>query len=218
MTVTSRSRVLIADDHVLVAEGLKNFLTAAFDVVAIVHDGHSLLQTARALRPDVVVADIGMPVLNGLDAGERVKRILPGVKLIFLTVSPDADVVVEAFRRGASGYLLKNSAPVELVSAIRCVLEGKAYLSPELCTTAPELLALLDVDRSSCERLTERQVEVIQLLAEGRSLKEAGAVLNLTARTIAFHKYRIMHNLHLRNHADIVQYALQKHIVLPWGQ
>jgi DNA-binding NarL/FixJ family response regulator len=215
MPFTSRPRVLIADDHVLVAEGLKNFLIADFDVVAVVHDGQSLLHVAQALKPDVVVADIGMPVLNGLDASERVKRILPSVKLIFLTVSPDPDVVVDAFRRGASGYLLKNSAAVELVSAIRCVLEGKAYLSPELCTTVPELLASFDVDRSCGERLTERQVEVLQLIAEGKSLKEAGAVLNLTPRTIAFHKYRIMRNLHLRNDADIVQYALQKHITFP---
>jgi len=104
---------------------------------------------------------------------------------------------------------------VELVSAIRCVLEGKAYLSPELCTIVPELLASFDVERSHGERLTERQVEVVQLLAEGKSLKEAGAVLNLTPRTIAFHKYRIMHNLRLRSDADIVQYALRKHIVFP---
>jgi DNA-binding NarL/FixJ family response regulator len=215
MSIASRPRVLIADDHVLVAEGLKNFLTSHFNVVAVVHDGQSLLHMAQALRPEIVVADIGMPVLNGLDAGERVKRILPSAKLIFLTVSPDPDVVVEAFRRGASGYLLKNSAPVELVSAIRCVLEGKAYISPELCTIVPELLASFDVNRSCGERLTERQVEVLQLLAEGKSLKEAGAVLNLTARTIAFHKYRIMNNLHLRNDADIVQYALRTHVVFP---
>jgi DNA-binding NarL/FixJ family response regulator len=213
MSETSRPRILIADDHVLVADAFKRFLATDFDVVATVHDGRSLIQAANTLRPDVVLADIGMPFLNGLHAAERIKRALPKVHLIYVTINHDPCIIAEAFRLGASGYLLKTSAASELVKAIHCVLQGKRYLSPSLAVSVPELLGRLDESQSSRYKLTDRQVEVLQLLAEGRSMKEAGAVLNLTTRTIAFHKYRIMDSLGLVNDAEVVQYAMREHIV-----
>jgi len=213
MLGSSRPRILIADDHVLVAEALKKFLVADFDVIGMVHDGRSLLLTAQALAPDVIVADIGMPLLNGLDAAERIKRFLPGVKFIFITITDAPDVIAEAFRRGASGYLLKTSTGAKLVAAIYDAIEGKPYLSPELCSSVPGVLAQFESTGGWHDSLTERQREVLQLLAEGRSMKETAAVLNLTTRTVAFHKYRIMNTLHLRNDADIVRYAMQNHML-----
>jgi DNA-binding NarL/FixJ family response regulator len=213
MSETSRPRILIADDHVLVADAFKRFLATDFDVVATVHDGRSLIQAANTLRPDVILADIGMPFLNGLNAAERIKRALPKVHLIYVTINQDPSIIAEAFRLGASGYLLKTSAASELAKAIHCVMQGKRYLSPSLAVSVPELLAQLDESHSSRYKLTDRQVEVLQLLAEGRSMKEAGAVLNLTTRTIAFHKYRIMESLGLVNDAEVVQYAMREHIV-----
>ena len=213
MPATSRSRILIADDHVLVAEAFKRFLTTDFDVIATVHDGRSLIQTATTLRPDVILTDIGMPFLNGLHAAERIKRVLPEAHLIYVTVNQDPGIIAEAFRLGASGYVLKTSAASELVKAIHCALQGKRYLSPSIAASVPELLAQLDESQSSRYKLTDRQVEVLQLLAEGRSMKEAAAVLNLTTRTVAFHKYRIMDSLGLSNDAEVVQYAMREHIV-----
>ena len=213
MSETSRPRILIADDHVLVADAFKRFLATDFDVVATVHDGRSLIQAANTLRPDVILADIGMPFLNGLNAAERIKRALPKVHLIYVTINQDPGIIAEAFRLGASGYLLKTSAASELAKGIHCVMQGKRYLSPSLAVSVPELLAQLDESQSSRYKLTDRQVEVLQLLAEGRSMKEAGAVLNLTTRTIAFHKYRIMDSLGLVNDAEVVQYAMREHIV-----
>jgi DNA-binding NarL/FixJ family response regulator len=213
MSETSRPRILIADDHVVVAEAFKCFLATDFEVIATVHDGRSLIQAANTLQPDVILADIGMPFLNGLDAGERIKRALPTVKLIYVTVNRDPIIITEALRRGASGYLLKTSAASELVTAIHCTMQGKRYLSPSLARSVPELLAQLEEPQSSRSKLTARQIEVLQLLAEGRSMKEAAAVLNLTNRTVAFHKYRIMDRLRLSNDAEVLQYAIRQHIV-----
>lgn len=213
MPVTSRPRILIADDHTLVAEAFKRFLATDFDVIATVHDGRSLIEVANTLRPDVILTDIGMPFLNGLHAAERIKRALPEVHLIYVTVNHDPEIIAEAFRLGASAYVLKTSAASELVKAIHCALQGKRYLSPSLTTPAPELLTQLDDSQSSRYKLTDRQIEVLQLLAEGRSMKEAAAVLNLTTRTVAFHKYRIMDSLSLNNDAEVVRYAIREHIV-----
>ena len=213
MPATNRSRILIADDHALVAEAFKRFLATDFDVIATVHDGRSLIQTATTLRPDVILTDIGMPYLNGLHAAERIKRVLPEAHLVYVTVNQDPGIVAEAFRLGASGYVLKTSAASELVNAIHCALQGKRYLSPSIATSVPELLAQLNESHSSRYKLTDRQVEVLQLLAEGRSMKEAAAVLNLTTRTVAFHKYRIMDCLSLTSDAEVVQYAMREHIV-----
>ena len=203
----SRPRIVIADDHTLIAEGFHKLLEKEFEVVAKVHDGHSLIEAARKLHPDVLLVDIGMPLLNGLEAAQRIKRTLPDIKVIFVTINRDADVVAEAFRGGASAYLPKTAAASELVSAIHKALKGECYISPQLKPLAGDSSAIPET------QLTERQVEVLQLLAEGRSMREAASVLNLTARTVAFHKYRIMESLHLRNDAEVVQYALRHHVV-----
>ncbi len=212
MPEAARPRILIADDHKLIAEAFKSFLANDFDVIATVHDGRSLIQAANTLRPDVILADIGMAFLNGLRAAERVKRVLPEVKVIFVTINQDPGIIAEAFRLGGSGYLLKTSAASELARAIRYALQGKPYLSPSLAASMPELLSQLEIQPSGCN-LTDRQVEVLQLLAEGRSMKETAAVLNLATRTIAFHKYRIMDSLGVHSDAEMVQYAMREHIV-----
>lgn len=213
MSETSRPRILIADDHALIAEAFKTLLATDFEVIATVHDGRSLIQASTTLRPDVILADIGMPVLNGLDAVERINRVSPQFKLICVTVNHDPCLIAEAFRRGASGYLLKTAAASELVTAIHHVLQGKTYLSSSLVTSVPGLLRELEESNSLRNNLSDRQLDVLQLLAEGRSMKEAAAVLNLTTRTVAFHKYRLMNRLGLHNDAEVVQYAMREHIV-----
>jgi DNA-binding NarL/FixJ family response regulator len=213
MSETNRPRILIADDHALIAEAFKRLLATDFDVIATVHNGRSLIQAAVTLRPEVILADISMPQLNGLHAAERIKRILPAAKVLYVTVNQDPDIIAEAFRCGASGYVLKTAAATELVTAIRCTLQGERYLTPGLSATVPEPLAGPDEPPSSRYKLTDRQLEVLQLLAEGRSMKEAAAVLNLTTRTVAFHKYRIMDTLSLDSDAEVVRYAMREHIV-----
>jgi DNA-binding NarL/FixJ family response regulator len=213
MSATSRPRILIADDHILVAEAFKTFLAPDFDVIATLHDGRSLIASAMALRPDVIVADIAMPLLNGLDAADRIKRSLPDVKVVFVTLHREPSLIAEAFRHRASAYLLKTCAASELVIAIRQALMGKTYLSPTLAALLPELLVLLREFTSARDKLTDRQLEVLQLLAEGKSMKETAAVLNLKVETVAFHKYRLMSGLNLQNDAEIVQCAVREHIV-----
>lgn len=213
MLSTSRSRVLIADDHALIAEAFRKLLAAEFDVVAIVHDGRSLMATAEALKPDVILVDIGMPLLNGLEAAQRIKRTLPDVKVVYVTINHDPGLVAEAFRRGASGYLSKTAAASELTAAIHHALSGDRYVSSQLKTGLTRSSAPAHEFSSSEPQLTDRQIEVLQLLAEGKSMKEAAAVLNLTTRTVAFHKYRIMENLQLRNDAEVVQYAVKHHLI-----
>lgn len=210
----SRSRILIADDHTLVADLCKKLLETEFDVVGTVGDGRALLRSAADLKPDVIVVDIGMPVLNGLDAGQQVKEMLPAVKLVYLTMNPDPEVAAEAFRRGASGYLLKTCAASEMVVAVRKVLRGMSYMSPGLCKETVSYLrnqSKMAVEEE--ERLTERQREVLQLLAEGKVMKEVGGILNMATRTVAFHKYRIMEVLGARSNAELVRYAVRNHMI-----
>ena len=205
-------RVLIADDHTLVAESLRKLLESEFSVVGTVADGRALLRAVPELKPDVIVLDIGMPLLNGLDAGEQVKQKVPGVKLVYLTMNQDAEIASEAFRRGASGYLLKTCVASELVAAIRNVLKGKSYVSPRIAREMKPALSRSGKPRPR-PKLTPRQIEVLQLLAEGRSMKEVAGVLNLTPRTVAFHKYRIMEVLRLKSNAELVQYAIRNRII-----
>ncbi len=210
----SRPKVMIADDHTLVAEACKKLLEAEYEVVATVSDGRALVRIAATLKPQVIIVDVGMPLLNGLDAGQQVKQLLRSVKLVFLTMNPDADLAAEAFRRGASAYLLKTCAASELTVAVREVLKGKSYLSPSIAKDTVDFL--LRQDKAMIEeghRLTERQREVLQLLAEGKSMKEVASVLNLTIRTVAFHKYRIMEVLHAKSNAELVQYAIRNHVI-----
>ncbi len=212
--MTNRSRILIADDHNLVAELCKRLLETEFDVIGVVSNGRALVRAASKLRPDVVVLDIAMPVLNGLDAGRQLKELLPAVKLVYLTMNPDVEVAAEAFRRGASGYLLKTCAAVEMVLAVRDVLRGKSYISPALSRDTIDFLRRQDKELvAEGELLTERQREVLQLLAEGKVMKEVGDILHMTTRTVAYHKYRMMEVLGTKSNAELVKYAVRNHMV-----
>jgi len=214
MTMTNRSRILIADDHNLVAELCKRLLETEFDVIGVVSNGRALVRAAGGLRPDVVVLDIAMPVLNGLDAGRQLKELLPAVKLVYLTMNPDVEVAAEAFRRGASGYLLKTCAAVEMVLAVREVLRGKSYISPALSRDTIDFLRRQDKELvAEGELLTARQREVLQLLAEGKVMKEVGDILHMTTRTVAYHKYRMMEVLGTKSNAELVKYAVRNHMV-----
>jgi DNA-binding NarL/FixJ family response regulator len=212
--MTHRARILIADDHNLVAELCKRLLENDFEVVGAVGDGRALVRAATELKPDVIVLDIAMPVLNGLDAGRQVKKILPAVKLVYLTMNPDQEVAAEAFARGASGYLLKTCAAAEMVLAVTQVLRGKTYLSKAL---SRDTIDSLRWERKELvneeERLTDRQREVLQLLAEGKVMKEIAGILHMTTRTVAYHKYRIMEVLGAKSNAELVKYAVRNHIV-----
>ncbi|HKF05866.1 MAG TPA: response regulator transcription factor [Candidatus Sulfotelmatobacter sp.] len=210
----NRPKIVIADDHTLVAEACKKLLEAEYDVVATVGDGRALVRIASTLRPQLIVVDVAMPLLNGLDAGQQLKQLQPSVKLVYLTMNQDADLAAEAFRRGASAYLLKTCAASELTVAVREVLKGRSYLSPSIARdTVDFLLRQGKVLVEEGERLTERQREVLQLLAEGKSMKEVASVLNLTPRTVAFHKYRIMEVLGVKSNAALVQYAVRNHVI-----
>lgn len=210
MTPGAKARILIADDHTIIADAFKKLLATEFDVVGVVHDGRRLIEATKELKPDVITVDIGMPLLNGLQAAERIKRILPQIKLVYVTVNRDADLIRQALRYGASAYLPKTAAGSELVSAIHKVLNGESYISPVLSTSA--LIPVPAPIGVPEPHITDRQLEVLQLLAEGKSMKEVGAVLNLATRTVAFHKYRLMQNLNLKNDAEVVQYAVRKRI------
>jgi DNA-binding NarL/FixJ family response regulator len=209
-----RARVLIADDHNLVAELCKKLLEKDFEVVGMVSDGRAMLSAAEELKPDVIVLDIAMPILNGLDAGQKVKEILPMVKLVYLTMNTDAEVAAEAFERGASGYLLKTCAASEMVVAVREALGGKSYMSRSLSRDAVDCLRWQHKKLvKEEERLTARQREVLQLLAEGRVMKEVANILNMKMRTVAYHKYRMMEVLGARSNADLVKYAVRNHVI-----
>jgi DNA-binding NarL/FixJ family response regulator len=212
--MTNRPRVLIADDHNLVAELCKRLLETEYDVVGIVSDGRALVRSAGELKPDVVVVDVAMPVLNGLDAGLQVKEMLPAVKLVYLTMNTDVEVAAEAFRRGAHGYLLKTCAAAEMVLAVREVLRGKSYVAAALSRDTVNFLRRQDrkLIRED-ERLTERQREVLQLLAEGKVMKEVGDILNMATRTVAYHKYHMMEVLGAKSSAELVKYAVRNHMV-----
>jgi len=212
--MTNCARILIADDHKLVAELFKQLLADDFDVVGTVGDGHALVRAAAELKPNLILLDIAMPLLNGLDAGRQVKKTLPKTKLIYLTITADADVAAEAFALGASGYLLKTCAASELTLAVHEVLRGKSYLSKALSRDTVESLRwerkkLINVDA----RLTDRQREVLQLLAEGKVMKEIGAILRMSHRTVTYHKYAMMKRLGVSSTADLVRYAIRNHIV-----
>jgi len=212
--MTSHSRILIADDHNLVAELCKRLLESDFDVVGSVGDGRALVRAAAELRPDVIVLDVAMPILNGLDAGRQAKKILPAVKLVYLTMNPDPEVAAEAFARGASAYLLKTCAAAEMVQAVREVLRGKTFLSRALSRDTIDCLRWQHKELvSEEERLTDRQREVLQLLAEGKVMKEIGGILHMTTRTVAYHKYRIMEVLGVKSNAELVKYAVRNHMV-----
>ena len=204
-------RVLLADDHALLLGAYEKLLGGECEVVGQVSDGRALVAAAEALKPDVIVLDITMPLLNGLEAGRQIKQRSRDIKLVFVTMNEDPDLAAEAFRSGASAYLLKRSAASELATAIREVMQGRSYITPLI--TKGVVGSLMQVEQKLAPELTPRQREVLQLLAEGRSMKEVAGLLNLTPRTVAFHKYRIMEQLKLKSNAELVQYAVKHHIV-----
>jgi DNA-binding NarL/FixJ family response regulator len=208
-----RARLVIADDHTLLAEACKSFLEPEFEVVGIVDNARALLRLACELKPDVVVLDIAMPQLNGLDAGDQIKHLLPATKLVFLTMNMSPEVAAEAFRRGASGYIVKSSAAEELVRAIRRALRSESYMSSAITKETVDFLLRSGGSYTEEQRITPRQSEVLQLLAEGKSMKEIAGILNLQPGTVAFHKYKMMETLGLKSNAGLLQYAIKRHLV-----
>ncbi len=208
-----RCRVLLADDHTLLLEAFAKMLEHDYSVVGTVSDGRALLSAAAELMPDVIILDIAMPLLNGLDAARKLKKTMPKVKLIFLTMNEDPNVANEAFRAGASGYLLKTSALSELSKAIQEALGGRSYVTPLIAQDMEDSFIRQPADDRGIPQLKPRQREVLQLLAEGRSMMETAKILNVTPRTVAYHKYRMMEELNLKNNADLIQLALREHIV-----
>jgi DNA-binding NarL/FixJ family response regulator len=209
-----RPRVLLADDHMLVIDGLRRILEPECEVVGAVDDGRSLLKAAERLRPDIVLLDISMPLLNGVEAARRLRKTVPAAKLIFVTMHADATYVAGAFRAGASGYVLKRCASMELVSAINEVLKGRTYITPlirrDVLGDAP-ITPLWPGEVSG--ELTERQREVVQLVAEGHPVKEIAAILNISRKTVAFHKSNVMRRLGIHSTAELTKYALEHGIV-----
>jgi DNA-binding NarL/FixJ family response regulator len=208
-----RPRVLLADDHRLLREAFVKLLEPNCDVVGAVSDGRALLEAAPKLLPDVVVVDIAMPQLNGLDAARQLKRAMPAVKVIFLTVNEDPDLAAEAFRAGGSAFLLKNSAASELLQAIQDVMQGRSYVTPLATRDMVDSLLRQPEPGKGAHELSLRQREVLQLLAEGRTMKEIASLLKITPRTVAFHKYSMMKELGIKTSAELVQYAIKKRIV-----
>jgi DNA-binding NarL/FixJ family response regulator len=205
--------VLIADDHTLVVDAFRKLLEPHYQVVAAVPDGLTLLDKAPALKPDVIIIDIGMPRLNGLAAGQRLKQTVPKAKIIYVTMNEDGDVASEAVRAGASAYLLKSSAGAELLKAIHEALRGGTYVTPLIKKAMEDSFIRSPSPKAMARRLTPRQIEVLQLLAEGRLMKEVADVLGLTSRTVAFHKYRIMETLGIHSNAELIRYAVTNHLV-----
>jgi DNA-binding NarL/FixJ family response regulator len=206
-------RVLLADDHEILVDGLKSVLEPEYEVVGIALDGRALLEAAAKLQPDIIVLDIAMPELNGLDAARQIRQSMPKVKLIFLTVNKDPYIVKEAFRAGASAFLLKQSAALELTEAIRQVLRGGTYVTPRVSEGLSNISLRPPKDREHAPEPTPRQREVIQLLAEGRSMKQVAGALHITPRTVAEHKYKVMELLQLKTNSDLVQYAIKHGII-----
>ncbi len=209
----SRPRVILADDHRLLRESFTRLLESECDVVGAVGDGRAVLDEVIRLAPDIVLLDVAMPLLNGLDTARHLSRIAPDVRVIFLTMNEDADVAAEAFRIGAAGYVLKNSGVSELFQAIREVMMGRKYITPLAAQGLVEALLVDRVSQLESAKLSDRQREVLQLLAEGHTMKEIARLLKITPRTVAFHKYTMMDLLGITTNAGLVQYALKMHIV-----
>jgi len=209
-----KPRILLADDHRIVAEGLRSLLEPEFELVSIVEDGRALLAAAEKLKPDVIIADISMPLLNGIEAIRQIKKTDKNVRVIFLTMHPDVTYAISALEAGALGYVLKHSAPSELSTAVRKALRGETYITPLL---AGEIMS--SPNKGSAERreesshLTRRQREVLQLLAEGYLAKEIAAKLNISTRTVEYHKYHMMKDLGMKTVADLIRYAVKHNIV-----
>jgi DNA-binding NarL/FixJ family response regulator len=209
----NRPRVLLADDHRMVVEGLKSLLADEFELIATVEDGSALVAAAKKLRPDIIVADITMPHLNGIDALARLKKVDPKVKVVFLTMHRNPAYARRALEAGASGFVVKHSAPAELVMAIHAALKGETFITPALASEV-----LQDVQRTAAGKeagglMTPRQREILQLLAEGRSAKEIAQMLAISARTVEFHKYQMMERYGLHSSTELIHFAIKQGIV-----
>jgi DNA-binding NarL/FixJ family response regulator len=204
------ARLLLADDHRLLADACKAILESEYQIVGIETDGRSLVKAALTHKPDLVILDIAMPHLNGLDAAQQIKQKLPSIKLVFMTMNQAPEVAAEAFRRGASGYVLKQSAAEELLTAVRTVLRGESYLSPLVARETVSFLLNQAKPLTEEAQITTRQSEILQLLAEGMSMKEVANELNLKPGTVAFHKYRMMETLGLKTNAELLEYAIKR--------
>ena len=209
----SRPSVLLADDHKIILEGLRSLLRDDFELVGEAANGQQMVELGMSLSPDVIVADISMPLLNGIEALRKLREAGSVVKVVFLTMHPDVVYATRALEAGASGYVLKHSASEELIEAIRTAMRGGTYLSPHVRN--PAVTELLDETRRHVKEtieLTGRQREVLQLLAEGKSAKEIGGILGISARTVESHKYKMMDDLGLKTSAELVQYAIKEGI------
>lgn len=209
-----KTSVLLADDHRIVLEGLKGLLEDEFEIVGTAENGRALVEQAAKLRPDVIVADISMPQLNGLEAARQIKKTNKRVKIVFLTMHPDATYAADAFEAGASGFVLKHAAPSELVTAIREAMKGRTYITP---LVAGDLLRTYreggSPEKELLRKTSPREREILQLLAEGRSGKEIASLLSISPRTVEFHKYRMMEKLNIKTSAELVQYAIRHGII-----
>jgi len=209
-----KPRVLLADDHQIVIEGLKSLLGGEFEVVGSVEDGRALVDQAATLHPDVIVADISMPQLNGIEAARQIKKTDKNIKIVFLTMHPDATYAANAFEVGASGFVLKHSAPSELITAIHEAMKGRTYVTPLI---AGDLIRTYQgggtPEKDLFKKISPRQREILQLLAEGKSGKEIASILDISVRTVEFHKYRMMGQLNIKTSAELVQYAVKHGIV-----
>ena len=214
MSRSHRPRLLLADDHRMVAEGLKSLLSAEFELVGVAEDGRALIEAARRLHPDVIVADITMPQLNGLDALSALQKDNPQVKVVFLTMHQEVAYARRALEAGAAGFVLKHSAPAELITAIRAALDGRTYVTPAL---AGEVIRALqqgeETNTNPAALLTPRQREILRLLAEGLSAKEVAGRLGISSRTVEFHKYQMMEALRLNSSAELIHFGIKHGIV-----
>ena len=208
---TFRPRVLIADDHAISAETLRSYLEKTCSIIGVVADGRAMLQETIRLRPDLVVADISMPLLNGLDAAREIREQAPKVAFVFLTMLDDANLAAAAIELGAVAFLMKSSNGLELLKAIQEILHGRSYLTPKL--RAEDWVAAKARARQFPKELTLRQRDVVRLFAEGRPLREIALALKLSEKTVEFHKYHIMEAFNLQNNADLVLFALKKGLV-----
>jgi DNA-binding NarL/FixJ family response regulator len=212
-STVSRPRVLLADDHRVVSEGLKHLLAEDFELVGMVEDGRALVEAAKKLRPDVIVADIAMPHLNGIEAMAQLKRDNPRIKVVFLTMHHNAAYARRALELGAAGFVVKHSAAAELVMAIRAALKGQTFITPALASEVLRQIQHGSRETDDPARLTPRQREILVLLAEGRSAKQIAATLAISARTVEFHKYQMMETHGLHTTAELIHFAIKHGVV-----